>query len=96
WIALAFVWLLLQIYPLALLLEHEDPEWQELAWRNAIGFFRNRPDVLVLLTIVVLVVALVNTVLPAAWLLVMLMLVVAAGSLFARRLLERKRGNDQV
>jgi len=91
WIALAFVWLVLQLYPLALLLEQQDPEWQELAWRNAAGFFRNRPDVLVLLTVVVLLVALVNTVIPAAWLVIALMLLLVAGSAAVRYMLSRSR-----
>lgn len=91
WIALAFVWLILQMYPLALLLEQQDPEWQELAWRNAAGFFRDRPDVLVLITVVVLLVALVNTLMPAAWLLVALMIAVGATSLAIKRLMEHKR-----
>ena len=95
WIALAFVWLLLQMYPLALLLEQEDPEWQELAWRNAVGFFRNRPDVMVLLTVVVLLVAIINTLLPAAWLLAVLMLIVAMGGMATRYLLERGRENPK-
>ncbi len=91
WIALAFVWLLVQMYPLALLLEQEDPQWQDVAWRNAAGFFRNRPDILVLLTVVVLLVAVVNSVIPAMWLLVALLMVVVAGSMAVRYVIGRLR-----
>ena len=91
WVALAFVWLALQLYPLVLLLEQQDPEWQELAWRNAAGFFRHRPDVLLLLTVVVLLVALVNSVIPAAWLVVALMLLLVAGSAVVRYVLGRSQ-----
>jgi len=89
WTALAFVWLVLQLYPLALLLEQQDPEWQELAWRNAVGFFRNRPDMLILLTVVVLLVAIINSVVPAAWLLVALLLILIVGGAAVRYMLGR-------
>ena len=36
WVALAFIWLLLQMYPLALLLEQEDQQWQGVVWRSAL------------------------------------------------------------
>ncbi|CAG0947819.1 hypothetical protein ANRL1_04587 [Anaerolineae bacterium] len=91
WIALAFVWLILQMYPLALLLEQQDPAWQELAWHNAVGFFRDRPDVLVLLTGIVLLVGIVNTFVPAAWLVLALVLLLAAGGMTLRHLLERRQ-----
>ncbi|MBI5302716.1 MAG: hypothetical protein HY868_11305 [Chloroflexi bacterium] len=90
WLALAFVWLLLQMYPLVLLLEQEDPEWQNIAWRNALSFVRNRPDMLIGLTVVVLIVAVVNSLLPSAWLIVALILLVLAGSAGVRYVLERK------
>jgi len=70
WIALAFVWLLLQMYPLALLLEQDNPQWQGVVWRNAAAFLRARPEFFVLLTLVILAVALIDTIVPAAWFLV--------------------------
>lgn len=70
WLAMAFVWLLLQMYPLALLLEQEDPEWRGVAWRNATAMFRARPSLLVEVTLVLLVVAIVNVLIPAAWLVI--------------------------
>jgi hypothetical protein len=91
WMALAFVWLILQLYPLALLLEQQDPEWQNLAWRNAVSLFRNRPDLLVLMTGVILLVALINSVIPAAWLLLAVILLLLAGNAAVRYMIGRSR-----
>lgn len=88
WVAIAFVWLLLQMYPLALLLEQEDRQWQGVIWRNALAFFRARPGLWVLLTLIVLVVAIINTVIPAAWLIIALALLVAVASFALRNMLE--------
>lgn len=88
WVAMAFIWLLLQMYPLALLLETEDRQWQGVIWRNATAVLRARPGMWVLLTLVVLVVAIVNTIVPAAWLIVALALLVAVGSTGVRSMLE--------
>ena len=92
WLALAFIWLLLQLYPLALLLEQEDTEWQGIAWRNATAFLRLRPGLLVVLTLVVLVIAIVNTALPALWLVVALSLLLAVGTLVLRNIFNLLRG----
>ncbi len=92
WVAIAFVWLLLQMYPLALLLEQEDRQWQGVVWRNATMFLRARPGLWVLLTLVVLVVAIINTIVPAAWLIVALALLVAVASIVLRNMLELLRG----
>ena len=88
WVALAFVWLLLQMYPLALLLGQEDKQWQGVVWRNALVFFRARPGFWVLITLIVLVVAIVNTVVPASWLIVAVALLVTVASLALRNMLE--------
>jgi len=74
WIAIAFVWLLLQLYPLALLLEQEDRQQRSVAWRSATAYLRARPGVLAVATFAVLVAAIVNTVLPEAWLVIALLL----------------------
>ncbi|MBI3915152.1 MAG: hypothetical protein HY327_13325 [Chloroflexi bacterium] len=68
WIALAFVWLLAQMYPLLLLLAEDNAEWRAVGWRNAGAFLRARPGLMVLLTLVVFVISLVNAIFPAAWL----------------------------
>lgn len=89
WIALAFIWLLLQMYPLALLLEQEDQQRQGIVWRSALGFVRARPGFVVVLTLVVLIVGIINTVVPVAWILVALALLVALISLGIHDVLER-------
>jgi len=88
WVAMAFIWLLLQMYPLALLLEQEDRQWRGVVWRNAMAFLRARPGLWVLLTLIVLVVAIINTVIPAAWLIVALALLVAVAGLALQNMLE--------
>lgn len=88
WVAIAFIWLLLQMYPLALLLEQEDRQWQGVVWRNALAFFRARPGLWVLLTLIVLVVAIIDAVVPAAWLIIALALLIAVASFTLRNVLE--------
>lgn len=97
WVAIAFIWLLLQMYPLALLLGQEDRQWQGVVWRNALAFFRARPGLWVLLTLIVLVVAIINTAIPAAWLIIALALLTAVASLALRNMLElfQKQGHAQ-
>ena len=67
WVALAFVWLLLQMYPLALLLEQEEPVARDAAWRNAGALFRSNPGLTLALTVVVLVVAVASVLFPSLW-----------------------------
>ncbi len=55
WIALAFLWLLLQMYPLALLLDQEDEQSREMGWRKAAAIFRSNPGLTLALTLLVLV-----------------------------------------
>ena len=88
WVAIAFAWLLLQMYPLAMLLGQEDQQWQGVIWRNALTFLRTRPAFWVLLTLILLVVAIINTVVPAAWLIIALTLIVAVASFVVRNMLE--------
>jgi hypothetical protein len=88
WLVLALVWLLLQMYPLALVLEQEDREWQNVVWRNATTFIRAQPGTLVVLTVVVLLVGIVNLFIPEAWLIVALALLVAVASLPMRQMVD--------
>ncbi len=88
WIAVAFAWLLLQMYPLALLLEQENQQWQGLVWRNAVVFLRAHPGLILGLTLVVLVMALLNAVFPAVWFVVGLVLLAAVVGLAVWRLVE--------
>ena len=68
WIALAFLWLILQMYPLALLLDQEDGRSREVAWRNAAAIFFSNPGLTLALTLLVLVVAVVSMLFPPLWL----------------------------
>ncbi len=88
WVALAFIWLLLQMYPLALLLGQEDQQWKGVVWRNALAFLRGRPSFWMLLTLIVLVVAIVDTAVPATWLIIAIALLVAVASFALRNMLE--------
>ena len=76
WIALAFVWLILQLYPLALLLEQEDRQWQGVIWRNARAYLQARPGTLMLITLAVLLVAVIESIFPAVWFVVAVALLV--------------------
>lgn len=88
WLAIAFVWLLLQLYPLALLLTEEEREWRQVSWRNAMNVMRARPGLMMFLTVLVLVTVLINTFLPAAWILVTGALLFAVAGLALRSMLE--------
>ena len=96
WVALAFIWLLLQMYPLALLLEQEDQQWQGVVWHSASAFMRARPGIIVVLTMVVLIVGIVNTIVPVAWIIVALSLLVAVGSMALRDMLDLFRDRLQA
>ncbi len=74
WVALAFVWLLLQMYPLALLLDQEEEQAREVAWRNAAAIFASSPGLTLALTLVVLVVAVISALFPSLWLVLMVAL----------------------
>ncbi|MBI5029682.1 MAG: hypothetical protein HZB51_04090 [Chloroflexi bacterium] len=94
WVALAFIWLLLQMYPLALLLEQEDRQWRGVVWRNALGFFRDRPGLLVLATLVVLVIALIDTIMPVVWVMLALVLLIVVVSVAAQNMLIALRNRS--
>ncbi len=91
WISVAFIWLLLQMYPLVLLLGQEDSEWQNVGLRNATAFIKSNPGYTLMLTFAILIVALINTVVPAAWIIVALILLIAVGSMAAWSILELLR-----
>jgi len=78
WIALAFLWMILQMYPLALLLEEEDQQLRGVALRNAVGLLVSNPALTVLLTLMVLIVAVVSMLFPPAWFIVMVALLIIA------------------
>jgi hypothetical protein len=67
WVALTFVWLILQMYPLALLLDQEGKQSREVAWHNAASLFIFNPGLTIALTMLVLVVAIISILFPALW-----------------------------
>lgn len=76
WVALAFLWLLLQMYPLALLLNQEEAPARDAAWHNTAKFFISNPGLTLALTLVVSVLAIVNALFPSVWLIVVVALFV--------------------
>lgn len=88
WLVIALVWLLLQLYPLALLLAEEESDWRHVKWSNALKLVRARPGLLLAVTVLLLLSALINMFMPAAWLLVTLVLLVVIAGLALRSLLD--------
>lgn len=68
WIALAFIWLALQLYPLALLFQAEEAPSQRLALRSALRMLTSSPAMIVSVSGFALLVALISAVLPELWL----------------------------
>lgn len=91
WIALAFLWLLLQMYPLALLLDQEDERSREMAWRKAAAIFRSNPGLTLALTLLVLVVAVISMLFPSLWLVLPVALFAVACVNMAGHLLQSNR-----
>jgi hypothetical protein len=96
WIAMAFIWLLLQLYPLALLLEQEDRQPQGVVWRNITSLVRTRPSFIVLLTLAVLIVSIINLVVPVVWLIVALILLIGVGGVALGQLFALRRAHAQT
>jgi len=67
-VVIGFLWIVTQIYPMALLLEQEDQRLR-VALRNAAVLFVANPGFTILLVLLLLVVVVVSTVIPALWLL---------------------------
>lgn len=77
WIALAFLWLVIQMYPLALLLDQEEQQSREAAWRNAAALLVSSPGMTLALTLLILAVAVVGMLFPSLWFVVTTVLFVA-------------------
>ncbi len=89
WVILAFLWLVLQMYPLALLLEQEGKRAREAAWRNAVRLFASNPGLTLALVLAVFVLAILSMLFPSLWFAVMAVLLVVActnGMLYLLRL----------
>jgi hypothetical protein len=91
WIVMAFMWLLLQMYPLALLLEQEDGQWQGVARRNVMAFLRAHPSFIVVVTLAVLIVSVINLVLPVTWLIIAAIVLVGVASIALWHMVELHR-----
>jgi hypothetical protein len=76
WVALAFVWLILQMYPLGLLLDQEDSQSRKMAGRNAVALFKSNPRLTLIATMSALVMAVVSALFPSLWLVVMAILAI--------------------
>jgi hypothetical protein len=74
WLALAFLWLLLQMYPLALLLSQGDTASREAAWHNTAKLFVSKPGLTLALTLVVVALSIVSALFPSLWLVVLVAL----------------------
>lgn len=94
WLVFAFLWLLFQLYPLALLLMQEEHEWKTVSWRNAVRVVSARPGFMAVVTCLILVMVLINAVLPAAWLIIALILLVAIAGLALRSLVDLRYKNS--
>jgi uncharacterized membrane protein YesL len=68
-LGVAFVWMIIQLYPMALLLEQEDQRLR-VALRNAAVLFVANLGFTLVLGLLLLVVAAISTVFPPLWLLV--------------------------
>jgi len=74
WETLAFLWLILQMYPLALLLGQEEEQVQDMAWRNAAALFASSPALALAVGMGVLLLSVVSVLFPSLWLVVMVVL----------------------
>ena len=77
YVALTFVWLLLQLYPVALLLEAEDGASRDIAWRNAGKAFASNPGLTLAVTAAILVAAAISALFPPIWFGVVALVLVA-------------------
>ncbi len=67
WIVLAFIWLLLQLYPLSLLLESQETPPRRLAWRSAVRILTSSPAMTLSVTGFVLFITLLSILWPVGW-----------------------------
>jgi uncharacterized membrane protein YesL len=86
----AILWLIVQIYPMALLLEQYDKRLR-VALRNAAVLFIAHPGFSILLALLLLIVAGLSTVIPVLWILVTLALFGVVCNRAAVHLLEPYR-----
>jgi len=68
WIALALVWLILQLYPLALLLGQVETRSRDIAWRSTLAIVRSNPGAILGGSLVIFFVTIISTWFPSLWL----------------------------
>jgi uncharacterized membrane protein YesL len=98
----ALLWLFIQMYPMALLLEQEDQRLR-VALRNAAVLLIANPGFTIVLLLLLLVVAAISTVLPVLWFLITLALfavvcnkaVLHLLELFRERARAREEGEEE-
>jgi hypothetical protein len=91
WLALACLWMILQMYPLALLLEQEQQQRRRAALSNVVTFLASNPGYTILLTLAVLIVAIVSAFFPALWFVVIFVLFGTVCNRVVRHLLNMRR-----
>jgi uncharacterized membrane protein YesL len=89
-VGIALLWLIIQMYPLALLLEQEDQRLR-VALRNAAVLLITSPGFTVVLVLLLLIVAIASTVFPVLWFLVTLALYAVVCNKAVLHLLEPYR-----
>ena len=67
WIVLAFIWLLLQLYPLGLLLESQETPPRSLALRSAVRILTSSPAMMLSVTGCILLITLLSILWPVGW-----------------------------
>jgi uncharacterized membrane protein YesL len=90
WLAVAFLWLTAQMYPLALLLEQDDQRLRTILRNTAVIFIAN-PGFTLVLVVLLLIVVVISTLLPMMWLLVTPALFAVVCNKAVRHLLEPHR-----
>jgi len=90
WTSLLVIWVFLQMYPLALLIEQEDQRIR-LALRNALVLLAANPGFTLLLGLLLLVIIAVSVVIPALLALISLAIVAVTCNKAVRHLLEPYR-----
>jgi hypothetical protein len=99
WLALACMWMVLQIYPLVLLLAQEEQRPRRVALSNVGTFLATNPGYAILVTLLVLIVAIVSAFFPALWYVIIVAFVAIVCNQAARHLLEirqRARTGNQA
>jgi len=95
WVVVALLWMVFQMYPLALLLEQEDQRLRT-ALRNAAALLIANPGFTLLLAVLLLITAVISTVFPALWFLVTVALFAVVCNKAVRHLLQPYREQAQA